>query len=465
MPLLLNLMARIAAVVVLCLTCAVGWVMVDAHRSIVAETSMTAERVGSHLESAFWNRIVWRDGMRRPTVLPLPEWETLATLNLIAPGICITFAIPGDEPHRMCAKVDMIGASAPSWFRSFNNKAFGSNSPVRRTLKRDGAYPIALYATVDADTAARLSWNHVSIVVGIAAVLAAAIAVFVTLTIGHALIPARSIVAGLGHLRRGDYSWRLPQFRTAEFRHIARAVNELAQRLADTTTERAALTARLFKVQEEERRGIARDLHDEFGQCLSATSALASVIEVKAVGNQAGIVEDARTILSTQRRMMTALRGTLARLRTQNIEEIGLEASLRELVAQYNVQYSARPAFTLDVPSSLNAVPDPIAVGVYRIAQECLTNAVRHASPTEVRLRVENSVRDDEIAVTVEDDGGGDAARLNAESTGYGLVGIRERLASLDGKLVIANAASGVRIAATIPLRMRAPTTISEVAA
>ena len=103
-----------------------------------------------------------------------------------------------------------------------------------------------------------------------------------TLIIGHALIPARTIIDGLRKLRLGDLSWRLPRFRAAEFNLIARAFNELSENLARTNAARAELTTRLFHVQEEERRALARDLHDEFGQCLSATAALAASIEAGA---------------------------------------------------------------------------------------------------------------------------------------------------------------------------------------
>jgi signal transduction histidine kinase len=92
-----------------------------------------------------------------------------------------------------------------------------------------------------------------------------------------------------------------------------------------------------------------------------------------------------------------------------------------------------------------------VAIDIYRIAQECLTNAVRHGSPTQVELSVERAGGGGEtIALTVEDDGGGDAARIES-------LGIRERVAARGGSLSIGKAASGMRVSAIIPLIAPAP--------
>lgn len=156
---------------------------------------------------------------------------------------------------------------------------------------RDAGFVLSV---AEPDAALRLAWRKVSIVAGVAATMAAGIAVLATLMIGHALIPARTIIDGLRRLQQGDLSWRLPRFRTGEFNLIARAFNELSEDLKRTNAARAALTTRLFQVQEEERRALARDLHDEFGQCLSATAALAASIEAGAPPERPDLAGSAR---------------------------------------------------------------------------------------------------------------------------------------------------------------------------
>lgn len=452
MHLLIRLVGRLLAIVLLCLAGAVGWVMIDANRSIEAETAATSVRVSQRLEGLYWQKLLWRGGMSKDTLLPMPDWETLATASVVSPGICVTFAPPHDEPRQLCSQIEALGEPAPEWFGESFNFLFGPQTPVKRYLSiRDKDAGFVLSAA-QPDAVLRLSWHQVSIVVGVAMAMAGAIAVLATLMIGHALIPARTIIEGLRKLEQGDLGWRLPRFRTAEFNLIARAVNDLSERLARTNAARAALTARLFQVQEDERRALARDLHDEFGQCLTATAALAASIEAGAPPDRRDLVDDARAIARAQQRMMENLRGALVRLRSQNIDEIGLEASLRQLVSDHNTQSSSRAIIRLNVIGKLAALPKQVAIDIYRVAQECLTNAVKHGSPTEVRLSVERMhIGSDTIRLTVEDDGGGDAVHIN-RGHGHGVLGMRERISALGGSLSISKAAKGVRVAAVIPL-------------
>lgn len=452
--LLLQLVKRLAAVMLLCLAGAVAWSMFDAHRSIQVDAAASADRVERQLQKLYWQKLVWKDGMARETLLPLTDWRTLTTLNLVSPGVCVTFAPPGAETRQLCSQIEALGAPAPDWFKMVDGWLFGPHPAIARPLAPRAINPGLVTTAAHPEAALRQAWKQVSVVASVAGAMAAAVCLLAALTIGLALRPARAIIAELRQLEKGDYAPRLPRFRAAEFNHIARAVNTLAEKLSRTRAVRAALTARLFHVQEEERRSLARDLHDEFGQCLTATVALATLIEANAGPGQDEAARDARAIITQQRKMMETLRGTLARLRSQHIEEVGLEASLRQLVADYNAQSTSKAVFRLTVAAQLAALPRQMAVDVYRIAQECLTNAARHGTPTEVKLSVgyaSTASGPEAIALTVEDDGGGDAAKIRL-APGFGVLGIQERLAALGGSLSIGRAAKGVRLAAIIPI-------------
>lgn len=450
MNLFAHLVLRLAGVVLLCLVCAVGWVLVDAHRSIEKETAASTGRVARTLEALYWRELLWRGGLNREHIIPLPDWQTVATMKVISPGVCITFAPANETPTRLCSQLEAISDPAPDWFKAFYGSLFGDFIRIEQPLTQRQPLAGMVAAQPDAEAAIRQAWHQIQLGLSVAGLLAVGIGVLAALFIGHSLMPARGIVAGLKRLERGDFGHRLPAYRTAEFNEISRAVNDLSTRLAETTAQRVALTNRLFQVQEEERRALARDLHDEFGQCLAAVGALATVIEMESRAERPDLAQDARSIIETGKRMTATLRSALARLRSQEVEELGLEASLAQLVAGWNVKSAPQATvFRLDVSGDLGEMPRATAQNIFRIAQECLTNAARHGRPQDVRLHVERAGA--AVALSVEDDGGGSPAKLSG-APGYGLLGIRERVAALGGSLSIDAAPRGLRVAALIPL-------------
>lgn len=456
MNLFVNLVLRLVGIVVVCLGCAIAWVIVDTHRTLEAETSATAVRVVQTLENLYWRQLLWTSGLLSDQLLPIPEWQTLGTMKVVAPGLCVTFRAGTESPHVLCSQLDAIEVPAPDWFKQAYETAFSTYPVVHRALSPRIKDAGAIIVSADPEAAVRQVWRQIHIVVSVAAMLALGIGVLAALVIGYSLIPARTIIGGLRRLERGDYRYRLPGFRTAEFDHIARAVNDLTGRLSETTAQRLELTNRLFQVQEEERRALARDLHDEFGQCLTGVSALAAAIEAGAT-DRPELVQDARSIAAVTKRMSTTLRGALARLRSQEVDELGLEASLAQLVAGWNVKASPQSVFHLNVVGDLADLPITITLSIYRIAQECLTNAVRHGKPRDVRLLVErHNIGSGAVSVCVEDDGGGSPSQLNT-NTGFGVLGIRERVAALGGSLSIGQAGKGIRVSALIPLMHQGP--------
>lgn len=451
MRLITRLIAQLIVIVAATLGATATLVMIDAHRSIEAETAATAHRVATELENLFWREILWRGSMRRDDVLPVPNWESLSTLKLVSPGVCITFAPVGEEPRRLCSRLEGVGVAAPEWFERTYREIFGAERPMVRRLTVRAPETGAVVATADADAAVRLAWRQISIVLGVAGPMAAAICLLAAASIARTLAPTRTIVEGLKRLESGDYQRPIEPCEGGELGLIGRAVNDLAERLARTDAERTALTKRLFEVQEEERRALARDLHDEFGQCLTATLAFAAAIEAGA-RDRPDLSEDARAIANVTRRMMMTLRAALARLRSQDLEELGLEACLNRLVAGWNARSGASPSVRLKMSGNLLTIPLAVATSIYRIAQEGLTNAMRHGRPSCVRLSVERAFSTDgDVAIVIEDDGGGAPDALSA-STGHGILGMRERVAALGGSLFIGRASNGLQITARIPL-------------
>jgi glucose-6-phosphate-specific signal transduction histidine kinase len=255
-------------------------------------------------------------------------------------------------------------------------------------------------------------------------------------------------------MAHGQYRTSLPRFRSMDLSMIGHAVCDLGVRLEQAREHRAVLTRRLLEIRSDERRVLARELHDEFGQNLTAILAFASTIEASSAQDQdrACVAQDARMISQATLRIMACLRDTLDRLRHPPAEELGLEASLVSLVDSWRSLDARRPVIQLDLQGDLADVRGIVASTAYRVAQECLTNCLRHSAAREILLRIERrSGRENALLIYVEDDGGGDAVSV-AQSAGFGLTGMRERVAAVGGSLSIVRASHGLSVAATIPM-------------
>ena len=458
MRLVLQLVARLLVVVALCLSAATVWATIDAYRSVDRATAASAERVSQALEALYWRELLLRGNRTRETLVPVSEWRTIETMKLISPGICVRFEPVGAFEKPLCGQSKGIGESPPLWFAAAVQTLFGTHAAVARSISTRNVTAGTVSAIADPDAAISLAWQHIVDNIHVALLMALAIAFFASLAIAHTLAPAQLIVAALQRMAHGQYRTSLPRFRSMELAMIGQAVGDLGERLAQATEERAVLTRRLLEIRNDERRALARDLHDEFGQNLTAILAFASTIEASSAQQQAesqannDVAQDAQMISQSTLRIMACLRDTLNRLRHPPAEELGLEACLVSLVDSWRSQNATQPMIQLDLHGDLADVRGIVAATAYRVAQECLTNSLRHSAAREIVLRIERRTgTENTLLVRVEDDGGGDAAKV-AQSAGFGLTGIRERVTALGGSLSIARATGGVSVAATIPL-------------
>jgi signal transduction histidine kinase len=452
MRLMLQLIARLLVVVAFCLGAAVLWTTIDAYRSVDRATAASAERVSQALQAIYWQQLLLRNNRSHEHLLPVPEWRTMETMKLISPGVCVRFDPMGPFETPLCGQSKGIGRQPPKWFAATLQTLFGSHSAIAEPISARVATAGTVSASSDPDAAIRLAWEHILDILNVALLMAVAIGLLASAAIAHALAPAQAIVAALQQIAHGRYRITLPRFRSMQLAMIAQAVSDLGGRLAQATEQRAALTKRLLEIRNDERRTLARELHDEFGQNLTAILAFANAIEASAEvdAQNCAVAQDARMISQAAQRIMTCLRGTLNRLRHPPAEQLGLEASLISLVESWRSERA--PSVQLDLQGDLTDVPGSIAATAYRVAQECITNSLRHGAAREILLRIERRTGEENtLVVCVEDDGGGNAAEV-AQSFGFGLTGLRERVAAVGGSLSIARAKAGLSVAAKIPI-------------
>ena len=203
--------------------------------------------------------------------------------------------------------------------------------------------------------------------------------------------------------------------------------------LAQRTQQLEELTQLLLRAQEEERRRIARELHDEAGQALTAA---------KISLDLAGRTEESGLVA----RALEQVRDLSELLRPRALDDLGLASALRALVDDF----ARRTRIDVSLETSDDAPwPPDIALVVYRVAQEALTNVARHAGAQHAWVRLE---RDAERArLVIEDDGRGLGG---VEQPHLGLLGMRERVTLVGGALALGQAgAGGLRVEATLPLK------------
>jgi PAS domain S-box-containing protein len=211
------------------------------------------------------------------------------------------------------------------------------------------------------------------------------------------------------------------------------------------------LSARVLDAREDEKTRIARELHDELGQLLTALKMdlawlgerLPPDPELRARAAEMGSVLD-RTVSSTRR--------ISADLRPLMLDDLGLADAAGWLVEDFCKRYPVRCKISLPEAESLGRVTKSVATAVYRAIQEALTNIARHAQAKNAWVVL--SVVGDELHLEVEDDGRGIGAQDLAKARSFGLKGMRERIAFLGGAVDIAPAArGGTRVRLRVPLR------------
>lgn len=266
--------------------------------------------------------------------------------------------------------------------------------------------------------------------------------------------PIRDLVRATNRVGRGDLSARAPHRADDEIGALADAFNQMVvdldasqQAIAEKDAARTRLLEQLINAQEEERKRIARELHDSVGQALSSL-----MLGMKVLGQS----DD----LATVQRRSEELRGQAVetleqvrllsrQLRPSVLDDLGLAAALERYVDEFAQLY---PHIAVDLHCDLAERLPPVAeTALYRIVQEAMTNAARHSSCRTISVLVNR--RDGHVQAIIEDDGAGfdpDAARRAGQSVG--LHGMSERAELLGGRLDIESGQDGTAVYVEVPV-------------
>ncbi|MBS0418617.1 MAG: hypothetical protein JSR66_12960 [Proteobacteria bacterium] len=246
------------------------------------------------------------------------------------------------------------------------------------------------------------------------------------------LEPIAQVQAALANLQAGHLETRLPRFRIRDVDEISQRFNQCAAAMQEAAKQRRDLTRRVIEAEEEERKRLARELHDELGQSLTAIKVDAAYIAREAANSAPKIVNSAHSIETLSTNIMELIRTMLARLRPYGLETVGLRETIHDLVNGWQVRVADRFACALQIEGNVDSLPSDLNMTVYRLIQECLTNAVKHSSARKIQLRLSLEGGRVLLAVT-ESETTGNAGTVR--SSGSGLLGMRERVEAHGGEL------------------------------
>jgi len=256
------------------------------------------------------------------------------------------------------------------------------------------------------------------------------------------------IVVVIGEIQRRNKQalWEFQKNLESRFRERTAELHAANQNVGD-------LTGRLLHLQDEERRRIARELHDSVGQSLAALSmnlkSFGATIE--RVVKEAGKISDSNSLVND---ISTEIRTISHLLHPPLLDEAGLASALRWYIEGFTERSNIR--VELELPGHFDRLSRDLETAIFRLVQECLTNVHRHSESAVARIRLIRS--EDEIRLEVVDEGKGipmekQAELLSGGTPGVGIRGMRERLRQLGGTLEITcnGTGQGTKVTAKLP--------------
>lgn len=275
------------------------------------------------------------------------------------------------------------------------------------------------------------------------------------------LTPFGTLERALNRMQEGDYDVDVAVNGPPEISGICRQSNTLAAALRRARDENRQLSLKLIEAQDSERREIARELHDELGPVLFAVRATGTSLRTeseKPAADQQKMGRLATTMLEQIETLQVTNKRVLRRIAPVGLDELGLQGALEGLIALWRKQHPA-VEFKLDAEAAgLCDLDRTLALTVYRMVQEAITNAIRHGQPSRIDVSVtitrdERTAGANELAVRIVDDGRGLAADAKP---GFGLSSMRERIAALGGTLTV-NGGAGQGVTLCMVLRTDRP--------
>ena len=439
---------------------AMSWMHLRSMRESVLEEVGAANRVAAQV----LNRTVWRYTSRGTQEI----LNFLQDMGRLRSNDITLIDLAGRELYRSPPSAYKAGRDAPEWF----DRLISPVSAVQTIEFTDGK----LMVQANASRAVLDAWDSLKLLAAFGLLLLVVVNALVFWLVGRIVRPFGQIVAALNQLQGGRLDVKLPRLLGNEAAAIGAAFNRMVDELQNhIDTERRAgraemqlsdsreLTRWIDQHIERERLMIARELHDELGQSVTAIRSMALSIaqRIHALDPQAETA--ARLIADESSRLYDAMHGMIPRLTPLMLDNFGLAEALSELITRTRL---SQPQLLIESAIDIGraALASDTALTLYRAAQEGISNALRHGQARHLQLSVANVGA--ALTLTLQDDGRGLAADWSLRKGHYGLRWLAERAEGVGGELrVEAVATGGVRLLLRLPLRLPLVASTRELAA
>lgn len=273
--------------------------------------------------------------------------------------------------------------------------------------------------------------------------------------VGRALGPVEEIVGALKRMEHGDLKTRLADLSPREFERIAQGFNAMAEALEQSRhrnlrlEENQRIAHHVQDRLEEERKALARELHDELGQGLTAIRSIATSIAHRSKDRSPDVAASGQAIVSVAGQLYDGVHSLIGRLRPAAMVGLNLVEALKGCIEQWQSLHREVEVLS-DFPAELRASGEATQITLLRVLQESLTNVARHAHAHRVRIRLCQCRQ--ALSIEVSDDGSGCDPAAAAADGRYGLLGMRERVHALGGEFRFETGrGQGMRIVAWLP--------------
>ena len=269
--------------------------------------------------------------------------------------------------------------------------------------------------------------------------------------LGRLIKPLQPIVGAINQMEKGDLSARLPDFALPEFNKIGHSLNRMAESLGAEREleENRQLTHLIQEHIEDERRSLARELHDELGQYVTAIKTFAVAIANQTKEKVPEVESSAQTIVAAANHIYDGMHNIIRQLRPGSLDNLGLQETLKDLITHVQDQHPEL-SMELSFDGDLDKLGETLNINLYRIVQESVNNAIKHAEASNMSIAL--AVDETQLTLTIEDNGKGMDIDAVDQTNHFGLLGIRERVQGLHGAFAIeSELGQGTAIKITIP--------------